>query len=240
MDGYDINGIKLHTTISDLGYKDMIKNLDDLVTYSTSYMMSGKKRDGKDVALGKNNFMKAGKCDNFKSAPECRGKDRHIYVRNIPTGKIPPFNLSFLGVTGCNLQGFTEGRGILPGLIEDAYDINPFEMTLAALGKGNIGSKVCRPMSLPVGSRIYDKDSKRFEYETKCVAVENSTSTTDPKLNKKLFEKNKAFIPGPVQIFENFAIDNKTHKLYLTKYILWFAVISIFIILIIKFFKRFK
>ena len=114
-------------------------------------------KNGKDRALGANYFLNTNKkCDPLKSDPKCKDKERYVYVRNIPTGTIPPLNLSFYNATGCNLTGLTEGRGLVPGLIEDIYDFNPIELGIAVSGNGNLGSDSCKEMTLPVGSQIYN------------------------------------------------------------------------------------
>ena len=63
--------------------------------------------NGPDSALGSNYFMKMGKCSS-DSSDGCGGKDRYVFVRNIPTGSV----LDFYGLTGCNLKGLTEFRGM--------------------------------------------------------------------------------------------------------------------------------
>ena len=114
-------------------------------------------------------------------------------------------------LTGCNLTGITEGRGLVPGLFEQIYDLNPVEMTRAVSKTGNIGSNVCKEMTLPVGSKIYDTDEldETWTWETKCTASHHTmTETTNKNLNKEIRNKNKhipnARLPGPLQIRENF------------------------------------
>ena len=142
-------------------YKASLKNIDDGMRYSINYMGSGVDMQGNDIALGTNYFIEgSGECNVETSSSECKGEQKYIYVRNIPTGILPPFNISFYNATGCNLTGLTEGRGLVPGLIEDVYDFNPLEITRAVTKNGNIGSDVCKKMTLPVGSKIYNKDQE--------------------------------------------------------------------------------
>lgn len=141
----------------------------NIANYIAAYPLSGVNTDyaygdvspngfynGTDAALGSNYFLPLGRC-NESSDRECRGQDRYVYVRNIPTGKIPIIgNLSFHGLTGCNLKGITESRGLVPGLLEDVSDIQPMAL-MEAIGKsGNYGSYKCSRRSYPVGKNIYD------------------------------------------------------------------------------------
>lgn len=194
-------------------YDETLDNLYDGVKYTIGYMGSGVNfKNGKDIALGANYFLKANnKCDSEESQPKCQGKPKYIYVRNVPTGTIPPLNLSFYNATGCNLTGITEGRGLVPALFEDIYDINPIEVTKGMLNYGNLGSDVCKEMTLPVGKNIYDqsKENKTWNYETKCTSSHHTmTESTNKELNQKIREKNplivNARLPGPHQLRENF------------------------------------
>lgn len=210
--------------------KEILKNIDDGLRYSINYLGSGVDMSGKDIALGSNYFIKgSGKCNSEASSDKCKGKDRYVYVRNIPTGTIPPLNLSFYNATGCNLTGITEGRGLVPGLVEDVYDFNPIEIVRAVAGSGNLGSDVCKEMTLPVGSKIYNKDreNNNWVWETKCTSGHHTmTETTDKTLNEKVKSKNKhikkARLPGPLQLRENFAEQSSEHIVISLRSILLF------------------
>ena len=144
---------------------------NNMATYIAAYPFSGVNTDfgygevepdtgfylGRDYSLGSNFFMKSGLICDDKSTPECKGKDNWMYIRNIPTGKIPLLgDLSFQGITGCNIDGLTEGRGLVPGLLEDISDISPLNIGESVLGKGNVGSTTCKTVNYPVGTHIYD------------------------------------------------------------------------------------
>ena len=75
-------------------YKEQLRNLDASLKYSINYLGSGVDMKGKDIALGSNYFIESGKCDE-NSSDNCKDKTKYTYVRNIPTGTIPPLNLSF-------------------------------------------------------------------------------------------------------------------------------------------------
>lgn len=225
--------------------KEIRKNIKQQSLYTLNYLASGADFNGKDLALGENKFIESGTCDPDTSSEKCKNKTKYTYVRNIPTGTIPPLNLSFFELTGCNLQGLTEGRGLIPGLVEDVYDINPIELTFAAAGRGNIGSDVCKEMTLPVGKRIYDKKKKgtHWNWETKCTAGHHSmTETTSNKLNKKILKKNsnikKARMPGPLQLRENYNDFIDSEKKYQIPF--WKLSVIIFLssLILTKFSKR--
>ena len=61
--------------------------------------------------LGSNSFIKSGTCGD-KSSDECKGKDRYIYVRNVPSGVIPCMG-SFTPKTNM--------KGLVPGLKQKEY-----------------------------------------------------------------------------------------------------------------------
>jgi cbb3-type cytochrome oxidase subunit 3 len=112
--------------------------------------------------LGNNFFVKSGKCDQT-SVDECKGKDRWLFVRNIPTGNSPC--LQNLGIQ------LPPGMmaGLIPGFMEDVGTVakTPFNILNALMGKtvystscisrtektGNAGSLVdetkCAPPEKP-------------------------------------------------------------------------------------------
>jgi len=112
----------------------------------------------KQRPLGMNFFIESGKC-NKKSSDECKGKPRYLYIENIPTGKI-----ACLDQLGIKLPA-TSIRGIVPGLIMDAVEINPVEIFSSLAGKGNSLSAPCERQTKPVGT--YD-DIRNGKTETQC------------------------------------------------------------------------
>ncbi len=112
-----------------------------------------------DLSLGSNHFVELGMCGP-DSVPECRGKKRMVYLRNIPTGKIPLLgNISFESITGCD-SAVTAGRGTIPGILEDISELAPNNFLGNLSGSGNFGGDTCRRIKLPVGSHIYDPSMK--------------------------------------------------------------------------------
>lgn len=84
--------------------------------------------------LGNKYFIQSGTCGD-DSTEECKGKDRYIYIDNVPTGKIP-----CLDQIGLDLPG-TGFKGLVPGLLEDLAVINPVAMFNSLAGKGGISDK---------------------------------------------------------------------------------------------------
>jgi hypothetical protein len=114
---------------------------------------------GKDKSLGSNYFVNLGKC-GASSGGGCGGKDRMVYLRNIPTGQVPMLgNNSFGSATGCR-GGFTSGRGILPGMLEDISELMPNNLMSNLSDGGNFGGTKCRRIKLPVGTHLYDPSMK--------------------------------------------------------------------------------
>jgi len=144
--------------------------------------------DGWDYALGSNYYYELGMCNDNTGDAVCRGKPRWVYVRNIPVGKAPlMLNASFEGITGSNLAGMTENRGIVGGLLEDISDIQPLAVMEAATQQGNYGTHTCKVMNYPVGTNIYDDQMKRktWDMESRCSSsyfnLETSTNGGEQK-----------------------------------------------------------
>lgn len=100
--------------------------------------------------LGYNFFLTSGKCGNDKNGKSCYGKpskcvDRHIYVRNIPTGNIP--GLSNMGL------GKTSFKGLVPGLAEDVNDLTKIPKNIwdSLSGKGTKPPNKCKLVRRSVG-----------------------------------------------------------------------------------------
>jgi len=130
-------------------------------------------------ALGNNFFVKSGWCDKKKSVDECKGKDRWIYVRNIPTGKAPCTD-SF----GIHLPG-TVFKGLIPGLVEDLVDINPITIFNSLLGTGGFSS-TCTKRTLPVGP------SNNLKNVTKCSPAD-LPATCVPKFTENFLNINDKY-----------------------------------------------
>lgn len=183
--------------------------VDNATNYIVAYPFSGYNPDyelgdiksngfynGRDQAIGSNFYIPLGRCSD-DSEDGCAKQRRWVYIRNIPTGKIPLMgDISFKDITGCNMEGLTEGRGLLGGILEDISDIEPLSVLEAINGNGNYGSYKCKKVTYPVGSAIYDPkmEGKKWMMETKCSpSFHHLKNTTSAFMDKKL--------PGSVNPF---------------------------------------
>jgi hypothetical protein len=206
----------------------------NIQTYGISYPFSGVNPDyqnygldqngfyaGQDYSMGSNFFQQIGTCDN-KSDDPCKNKPRHVYVRNIPTGKIPLFgNVSFQGFTGCNLAGLTENRGIFSGILEDISDIQPTDIIKGIGNEGNIGSKKCTLQTYPVGAHIYDTrmEGKTWKDLTRCTSSYfNQVESTTGRPQK---------FPTGTPIIETFTHTRRSKILFLLLFIILLIIIRL-------------
>ena len=114
-----------------------------------------------DPPLGYNFFLKSGKCGNDTKGKSCYGKpnkcvDRHIYIRNIPTGNMP--GLSNMG------SGNTSFKGLVPGLAEDVNDLTdiPKKIWDNLSGKGTKPPNKCKLVRRLVGPSGNTKYTSRW------------------------------------------------------------------------------
>lgn len=127
----------------------------DTMTFGTNELSSVFGHKGMKP-LGTNFFVKSGTCSKSESVPECKNKQRYIYVKNIPTGKIP-----CLGQAGIKLPA-TGFKGLVPGLLEDIAQINPIEIFNSVMGSGSTINDKCILRKEKVGSINSNK------YQTHC------------------------------------------------------------------------
>tara|TARA_B100001093_G_C26797467_1_gene1001804 strand:+ start:697 stop:1410 length:714 start_codon:yes stop_codon:yes gene_type:complete len=187
---FDPDKMKVTETITD--------NVDKMINYSMGYFIAGIDLDRKNLELGTNYFLDTNmKCSPETSSDECKNKPRYTYIRNIPTGTLPIAEVGLFEATRCNLTGIVEARGIIPGMIEDVYDLSPGELLNMSSGvessNSNHGNS-CRKVTLPVGYNIYNPNGqgKTWDYQTVCSAgYKTLTKTSDKKFNTALKEENE-------------------------------------------------
>jgi hypothetical protein len=107
--------------------------------------------------LGNNYFIKSGTCGD-QSSEECKNQPRYIYVRNVPSGVIPCMG---------SFSPKTNMKGLVPGLIEDVADINPFALFNNIRGKGAVVNDKCIKQTLHVG-RTSANSPNGTSKETRC------------------------------------------------------------------------
>lgn len=91
-----------------------------------------------------------GQCKDYKTD---KTVTRSMYINNVPTKKIPLLS---------NISGmdFPDIRGLVPGIMEDMYSINPLKM-FSAFMEGN--EPLCAEVNLPVRD-VNDNESKQSAY----------------------------------------------------------------------------
>ena len=71
--------------------------------------------------MGNSLFIPSGKCDRYKSTPECRNKTRYLYINNVPQEIIPCADTTIPSDPICKQNNPT---GLIPGVIQDIVNIN--------------------------------------------------------------------------------------------------------------------
>jgi len=125
---------------------------------------------GQDFSLGSNYFYQSGRTCNDQSEEDCQGKPAWVYLRDIPSGKIPIFNnVAFTDLTGCELPILSQ-RGLVPGILEDISDLNPLNIMENIHEDGNVVNDKCKKITYPEGTHIYDSKAKNKSWKmvTKC------------------------------------------------------------------------
>ena len=241
-------------TPSKTSFKSVVESVtNNMQTYIAAYPFSGVNSDiaygkvepstgfyaGRDYALGSNFFFNSGLVCDKKSSAECQGQPNWTYVRNIPSGKIPLLgDISFQGITGCNIDGLTEGRGLLPGILEDVSDISPLAIGEAVLGNGNTGSTTCQTVSYPVGTHIYDPLMECKTGDTSCTQktwkMEKKCSSSTKHLKMTTDTQSTFQVPGALGILnEAFTSEEKRQQEYVRsnrRFIIVFLIILIIIV----------
>lgn len=130
------------------GVSELASDIAGLVDYVEVIVSGGGKASKVGEPMGGKFLLKtAGQCKDYKT-----GKlvSRDMYINNQPTSKIPIIS----NVSG---MSFPEFRGLVPGIIEDVYDINPIKIFRAFM-EGN--EPICAEVSLPTISPNNIKGNK--------------------------------------------------------------------------------
>jgi len=105
----------------------LARDIEGIIDY-VEFLVSGSgpaSRTGKP--LGTKFFIKTGgQCKDYKTGKKVT---RSMYINNVPTANIPIIS----NLTG---MSFPEFRGIVPGVLEDIYSVNPLKMFRAFM-EGN-------------------------------------------------------------------------------------------------------
>ena len=152
----DPNQLKVSSNKVDSLWDDVgaLTSYVDTITFGEKQLSKPFGNTPNQKPLGNKFFIKNGTCDNT-SVDECKGKDRFIYINNVPSGKIP-----CLEQTGIKLPE-TNFRGLVPGILENVMAINPVSIFNSLAGKGNISKKCYK-------SKKYIGYEGNYKTQTKC------------------------------------------------------------------------
>lgn len=141
----------------------IVFNTRDSLDYGKSSLLNGKDCKGRNLTIGNKYFRPAGFCDTETSVPECQGKQRYIYIDNVPNSK-PPCQDSSLPVHSRCLNN--QNTGLIQGLLTDIAQMNPFEIGYSMAGEGSMINNKCVLRKEKVGYQSGEK--KSFISETRC------------------------------------------------------------------------
>jgi hypothetical protein len=204
-------------------YADQIPKPDDLGVSSGKYLWDlmddwWALEDYMDVLMdakkygpyGDNYFYKSGKCNN-SSVEQCIGKNRYIYVRNVPTGTIP-----------CSGGVRTDKKGLIPGIGEDMGDISPVEVFKSMMTDDPRITEKCVLRREQVGT------PSNMRYERRC-----SPASKSPACSFEFFNGNQQ-----QQEQRQEQLQNKIYKLVPnTKTYSMFIIIAIISIILLRWFN---
>lgn len=200
----------------------IIFNVRDAFDYAKSSLINGYDCQGKSLVLGDKFFVESGNCGK-DSDQECQGKPRYLYFDNVPQNIPPCVNPNQPVHSRCRTN---QNSGIIPGILQDSAELNPFELMYSSTGNGSKVNTKCVLRREKVGYQSGDK--QRYHYETKC-APKRSPLICSIKSSKSSTESNiENFIDQHVQLHD--ITDNDTINIY---YCLLFVTILILCTLLI-------
>lgn len=173
-----VNGTNQKEPMDQL-FKDIggLATYTDILTFGDNTMSKPFGVKQNIVPLGNKYFIKSGTCGD-ESVEECQGKDRYIYINNVPSGKIP-----CLDQMGINLPG-TSFKGLVPGLLENLAYINPVAIFNSLAGKGGISDK-CELRTEEVG---YNGNPSKYKNITQCSPKDVGVQCLPNLFDKETFQ----------------------------------------------------
>ena len=185
----------------------VVFNVRDALDYGKASLINGYDCKGKNLILGDRYFMKSGKCNTEASDNECKGQDRYVYIDNVPMNFSPCVDLTQPISQRCRTN---QNSGLIPGVIQDTMQINPFELISSIAGKGSVINDRCVLRTEKVGWQ--SGKEQNFIYETRCAAerkplvcgltvTENfSISDMEDKEDKDTLSFRKNFITSSIKV----------------------------------------
>ena len=129
----------------------LASDIDGIIRYVEVLVSGTGKGSTTGKPLGDKFFLKTGgQCKDYLTN---KLVTRSMYINNVPTKKLPIIS----DVTGMN---FSDIRGLVPGVVEDLYSINPVKMFRAFM-EGN--EPLCAEVNLDVVN-VNDVESKQSGY----------------------------------------------------------------------------
>lgn len=182
----------------------VVLNVRDALDYGKASLINGYDCKGKNLILGDRYFMKSGKCNTEASDNECKGQDRYVYIDNVPMNFSPCVDLTQPISQRCRTN---QNSGLIPGVIQDTMQINPFELITSIAGKGSVINDRCVLRTEKVGWQ--SGKEQNFIYETRCAAerrplvcgltvTENFSSSDMEDKDTLSFRKN--FITSSIKV----------------------------------------
>jgi len=215
------------------------KDIASIISYVEVLVSGTGEANGPGKPLGDKFVLKTGgQCKDYKTD---KLVTRSMYVNNVPTKKLPIIS----NLTGMSFPDF---RGLVPGIMEDMYAINPLKM-FSAFMEGN--EPVCAEVNLPVRD-VNDHESTQSAYipiselksmvndgvipsdtvtESMINALNNSTNTSN---TTESFLNMCDLINGYKTNFNNKKSLSNNDKIY------YLIIASILFYLLVKFMNKFK
>lgn len=118
--------------------------IQDNLTRGLSIAVTGREKCNKkdDMRIGERTFFVSGTCGPT-STPDCVDKKRFIPIDTIPSGDFNKKN----EYDNPNAPKLGKHSGLIPGILEDIFSINPGELVKAFAGTSEIVNDKCKSIS---------------------------------------------------------------------------------------------
>jgi hypothetical protein len=210
--------------------------LPSLIKYGMNYTGVTPINKTKDeISLGSNYFhiMKGHKCD-ASSLDGCQGKQKYIYVRGHPIGRLPTCTQKKDGAFETKFNSkVSASPGILGALQEDVFNLNTTDLLKSLASDGPYASKKCMSATLPVGNYLETskrKNNKTHGWwdDTKCIPYE---PTASKKYGNSSYQMpfSQSFCKKAKEKFLNKNIYNNKSDNYIAIFIIIYLIIIIYL-----------
>lgn len=156
-------GVKMPDVTKAKNVFSIVTNTRDSMDYLKGALADGQDCRGNNLKMGNAFFVQSGTCSETLSVDECKGKDRYLYIDNIPKEYPSCANPSQPVDERCSSNKKT---GLVPGILMDIAQINPMELLASSMGMGSVVNDRCILRKELVGKVYNEKDTR--VYETRC------------------------------------------------------------------------